>query len=437
MSDEQLFDEVDAGDTIWRFERSFMTSNWTCIWGRGCLGIGDTRDSVTGHGCCSLGAELDGVDEAMNLAAMAATLTPEIFQFHDKAQTGGIFRDEQNNATRVVDGAQLGKPWIDIGRNLRLRGAGGFRVVSEGEVIDLRAPVDDWLYRRIPVADRQNGVRCHATGIIADGGTGGNRGNAGSVAGLVRIVIGQVAKGHADAVLEGGIVDVESVVVDHQLHAGSGESCSMCFGYAGFITEVSAVIDRCTQIADFGPLEQWTSGNDGHHRIGRAVGIGAAVGGGGCDIRKSALYRILSGRARAVRQCIGDGAIDEAALAVLLGTGQHRCADLGLGYNRVRSAGGSNRIGVAVRVRTGISRGGGGIGNSGRGQRRIGRAGGIGDRRIVDRRGDKITGADSLRAGGAWLRIGFCGTTAAAAARAQQQCRAGNKKQTITVHEDT
>jgi len=76
MSDEQLFDEVDAGDTIWRFERSFMTSNWTCIWGRGCLGIGDTRDSVTGHGCCSLGAELDGVDEAMNLSAMAATLTP-------------------------------------------------------------------------------------------------------------------------------------------------------------------------------------------------------------------------------------------------------------------------------------------------------------------------------------------------------------------------
>ena len=105
MSDEQLFDEVDAGDTIWRFERSFMTSNWTCIWGRGCLGIGDTRDSVTGHGCCSLGAELDGVDEAMNLAAMAATLTPEIFQFHAEAQTGGIFRDEQNNATRVVDGA--------------------------------------------------------------------------------------------------------------------------------------------------------------------------------------------------------------------------------------------------------------------------------------------------------------------------------------------
>ena len=53
MSDEQLFDEIDADDTIWRFERSFITSNWTCIWGRGCLGIGDTRDSVTGHGCCS------------------------------------------------------------------------------------------------------------------------------------------------------------------------------------------------------------------------------------------------------------------------------------------------------------------------------------------------------------------------------------------------
>ena len=85
----------------------------------------------------------------------------------------------------------------------------------------------------------------------------------------------------------------------------------------------------------------------------------------------------------------------------------------------------------------GISCGRSGIGNAGRGQRRVGRAGGIGDRRIVDRRGDKITGADSLRAGGAWLRIGFGGATTATATRGQQQCRAGNKKQTITVHEDT
>jgi hypothetical protein len=99
------FDEVDDGDTVWRFERSFMTSNWTCIWGRGCLGIGETRDAETGHGCCSLGAELDGEEEAMNLAALASTLSPDIFQFHHEATTNGIFRDADNNATRVIDGA--------------------------------------------------------------------------------------------------------------------------------------------------------------------------------------------------------------------------------------------------------------------------------------------------------------------------------------------
>ena len=31
--------EIDAGDTLWRFEGSFLESNWTCIWGRGCSGI--------------------------------------------------------------------------------------------------------------------------------------------------------------------------------------------------------------------------------------------------------------------------------------------------------------------------------------------------------------------------------------------------------------
>ena len=104
-SPEIQYDEVDTGETIWRFDRNFMTSQWTCIWGRGCLGIGSTRDAETGHGCCSLGAELDGPDEAMNVAALAATLSPEIFQFHDEAIVNGIFRDEQNNATRVIDGA--------------------------------------------------------------------------------------------------------------------------------------------------------------------------------------------------------------------------------------------------------------------------------------------------------------------------------------------
>lgn len=97
-------EEIDDGDgTTWRFEVSFLTSNWTCLWGRGCQGILDEPADL-GQGCCSVGAELDE-DEAPNLSAMAAFLDPERFQFHAEAEAGGVFRDDQRRATRVVDGA--------------------------------------------------------------------------------------------------------------------------------------------------------------------------------------------------------------------------------------------------------------------------------------------------------------------------------------------
>ena len=102
MSD---YEEIDAGDTLWRFEKDFFTSNWTCIWGRGCKGIDVAENIENGFGCCSLGCELDGVDEAMNLSAYAAMIPQHLFQHFDEAQSGGIFKDEKNSATRVVDGA--------------------------------------------------------------------------------------------------------------------------------------------------------------------------------------------------------------------------------------------------------------------------------------------------------------------------------------------
>ena len=53
------FTEIADGDTTWRFDRSFLTSNWTCIWGRGCLGSCRAAEDL-GQGCCSIGADLDG-----------------------------------------------------------------------------------------------------------------------------------------------------------------------------------------------------------------------------------------------------------------------------------------------------------------------------------------------------------------------------------------
>ena len=97
--------EVEGDGTTWRFERGFLGSRWTCIFGRGCLGILPEAAPELGHGCCSLGADIDGDDEARTIAALAATLGPDEFQHHGAAADGGVFRNDTHGATRIVDGA--------------------------------------------------------------------------------------------------------------------------------------------------------------------------------------------------------------------------------------------------------------------------------------------------------------------------------------------
>jgi len=98
-------EEVHDGATLWRVDRDFLTSTWTCVWGRGCLGIGPEPAAHLGLGCCSIGADLDDEDEARNVAALAATLDPGRFERHTEAAESGIFTDDSRRSTRVVDGA--------------------------------------------------------------------------------------------------------------------------------------------------------------------------------------------------------------------------------------------------------------------------------------------------------------------------------------------
>jgi len=102
---ERPVTEIADGDTIWRFDRSFLSSNWSCIWGRGCLGILPHPAPELGQGCCSVGADLDGLDEARRIDALAATLEPARFEYHAAAADGGVFGDDSRSSTRVVDGA--------------------------------------------------------------------------------------------------------------------------------------------------------------------------------------------------------------------------------------------------------------------------------------------------------------------------------------------
>ncbi|HAP76242.1 MAG TPA: hypothetical protein DCR14_09190 [Acidimicrobiaceae bacterium] len=114
--------EVRDGDTLWRFEPSFMRSNWTCIWGRGCKGILDHPAEELQQGCCSVGAELADLEEAMTVAAYAATLDPAIWQFHDRVDADDIFSDSTRTNTKVVDGACifLNRPGFEGGEGCAL-----------------------------------------------------------------------------------------------------------------------------------------------------------------------------------------------------------------------------------------------------------------------------------------------------------------------------
>jgi hypothetical protein len=98
-------EEIHSGETVWRFDRDFLESNWTCVWGRGCLGIGSEPAGHLGLGCCSIGADLGDVDEARMISALAATLDPSRFERHAEAAEGGIFSDSGRTHTRVVDGS--------------------------------------------------------------------------------------------------------------------------------------------------------------------------------------------------------------------------------------------------------------------------------------------------------------------------------------------
>jgi hypothetical protein len=98
-------EEIRDGETVWRFDREFLTSRWACLWGRGCLGIGPEPAEHLGLGCCSIGADLGDGDEARMVAALAATLEPDQFERYPDAVDGGIFSDDERTHTRVVDGA--------------------------------------------------------------------------------------------------------------------------------------------------------------------------------------------------------------------------------------------------------------------------------------------------------------------------------------------
>jgi|GEM_PF-3042707 len=98
--------DLDVGDTHWRVERSFLESNWSCIWNR---------------------AQMLDDDEAMLISALGAMLDPEYAQFADVIGEHGALTDDRSN-TRTVDGACvfLNRPGFPGGAGCALHGANAY-----------------------------------------------------------------------------------------------------------------------------------------------------------------------------------------------------------------------------------------------------------------------------------------------------------------------
>ncbi|MGO9855979.1 MAG: hypothetical protein ACLPYY_13160 [Acidimicrobiales bacterium] len=98
--------EDEHEERTWVFDVTFLTSNWTCIFGNGCQGVltGPAPELV--QGCCSYGAHLIDKKDARRVDKAAATLTPEEWQNHRHAKKGVVHTNKHGETvTRLVGDA--------------------------------------------------------------------------------------------------------------------------------------------------------------------------------------------------------------------------------------------------------------------------------------------------------------------------------------------
>jgi hypothetical protein len=107
--DAELDAETGAPEQMVRADLTWLTSSWTCIFGRGCAGIYADRPD---DGCCTLGAHFSDEDDEARVAEAVARLTPDVWQHMPEAATGEVAledwtdtTEEDQRTTRIVDGA--------------------------------------------------------------------------------------------------------------------------------------------------------------------------------------------------------------------------------------------------------------------------------------------------------------------------------------------
>ena len=101
------FDDPEEERT-WVFDVTFLASNWTCIFGRGCPGVLTEAAPELEHGCCSYGAHFTEQKDRKKTERLAKQLTDEEWQYrsHAKRKGGPIkVNAEGESVIRIVDGA--------------------------------------------------------------------------------------------------------------------------------------------------------------------------------------------------------------------------------------------------------------------------------------------------------------------------------------------
>ena len=98
----------DVDGSTYLFDLTFLTSNWTCIFGDGCLGVLTAPAPELVHGCCTYGAHFTGKKDRKKTERYAERLTADQWQLKAEAEAlgGPIHKDEDGNTvSHVVDGA--------------------------------------------------------------------------------------------------------------------------------------------------------------------------------------------------------------------------------------------------------------------------------------------------------------------------------------------
>lgn len=93
-------------DREWRFDVTFLASNWTCIFGRGCKGVLTEDATEMEQGCCSYGAHFTGAHDRRRTLEKAKLLTERQWQHKARAKRGVTSRNTDGTTlTKLVNEA--------------------------------------------------------------------------------------------------------------------------------------------------------------------------------------------------------------------------------------------------------------------------------------------------------------------------------------------